>query len=125
MRGTLRQVLFMATCLSLGASLGLLSGSLRLAKEQKQQVMSFAQSKPPHPPDLRALGGSQSSSAPSEAASPLQEGTQRAIDSPDPSHDSSEELRPNKPRGITPPWREHAIPELRKRPGKKSKRFSA
>lgn len=30
-----------------------------------------------------------------------------------------------KPRGITPPWREHAIPELRKRPDRKTKKYHA
>lgn len=30
-----------------------------------------------------------------------------------------------RPRGITPPWREHAIPELRNRPDRKSKKFHA
>lgn len=30
-----------------------------------------------------------------------------------------------RPRGITPPWREHAIPELRKNPDRKSKKFHA
>lgn len=29
------------------------------------------------------------------------------------------------PRGITPPWREHAIPELRNRPDRKPKRITA
>lgn len=33
--------------------------------------------------------------------------------------------RLERPRGIPPPWREHAIPELRQRPGRKPKKLPA
>lgn len=35
------------------------------------------------------------------------------------------DVRPDRKRGITPPWREHAIPELRDRPGRRVRQVHA
>ena len=50
-----------------------------------------------------------------------------ATDSRD-GHDTDEQVEPETParkRGIRPPWRENAIPELRRQPGQKPKASTA